>query len=152
MSDRDPGVPQALPRVVHLLGIRLGAEALDRIWLFPPLKQGRRESGLVAASCFIDARDEDGRRRVVTASYRAEVSGTGFRVEPLLREEGLAPAAILHRVVRGVLVRSGLELGEPREVELGGSPEALSELMDEFDVEIEEEPREAAGAEGAGAP
>ena len=148
MSTRDPGVPEALPRVVYLLGRRLGAEALDRIWLFPPLKQGRRESGLVAASCFIDARDEEGRRRVVTASYRAEITGTGLSVEPVLREEGLAPTAVLPRVVRGVLSRSGLDLGEPREIELGGSPEALRELMSEFDVEMDEEPR-VAGEAGA---
>jgi hypothetical protein len=137
---------------VYLLGRRLGAEALDRLWLFPPLKQGRRESGLVAASCFIEARDDEGRRRVVTASYRAEMTGTGLSLEPLLREEGLAPTAVLPRVVSGVRTRSGLELGEPREVEVAGNPEALRELMSEFDLEMDEEPELAEEPEVAQGP
>lgn len=140
MSTQDPGVPEALPRVVLLLGRRLGAKALDRLWLFPPLCQGRRESGLIAASCYVSEDGGRNRRRVVTASYRAEMSGGGLTVEPLLREEGMAPAEVLHRVVHGVRLRSGLELGEPREVEVGGSVEALDELMTEFQGLLPEEP------------
>jgi hypothetical protein len=140
LSDHDPGVPEALPRVVLLLGRRLGAESVDRLWLFPPLRQGRRESGLVAASCFVGEDGGRNRRRVVTASYRAEMSGGGLTVNPLLREEGMAPAEVLHRVVHGVRIRSGLELGEPREVDLGGSVEAMDEFMTEFEGLLPEEP------------
>ena len=143
MARGDPGVPDALPRVVLILGRRLGPETLDRLWLFPPLRQGRRESGLVAASCFVDGAAGNERRRVVTASYKAEVTGKGMTLDPILREEGEAPPEVLARVVNGVLRRSGLDLGEPREVEVAGDPVAFAGLLDEIGSDLSEEPSKA---------
>ena len=49
-NDAGPGVPEALPRTLAMVVARLGAERIDRLWIFPPLIRGRREWGLVAAS------------------------------------------------------------------------------------------------------
>ena len=51
-SSEDPGVPEALPRTLVHLRERLGAERVDRLWIFPPLRRGRRERGVVAVSLF----------------------------------------------------------------------------------------------------
>ena len=64
----DPGVPGALPRTLIRLRDRLGADSVDQLWIFPPVRRGRREQGLVAVSTFQE--DED-RRRMVTVSYNA---------------------------------------------------------------------------------
>ena len=103
-SGNDPGVPEAIPRVVRLVGRRLGPAAIDRIWIFPPLRQGRKESGLVAVSCFEPQEDQ---RRLVTASYVAERTGRGLTLEPSLLEEGAAPPDTLpHPPVLGSLLSS----------------------------------------------
>ena len=98
-----PGVPEALPRMVRLVGRRLGIAEIDRLWVFPPLKQGRRESGLVAVSCY---EVDEGTRRLVTASYVAERTGRGLVVEPAVQEEGSAPPETLPRVIAGVVYAS----------------------------------------------
>jgi len=136
-ADSGPGVPEALPRVVRLVGRRLGVAEIDRLWVFPPLKQGRRESGLVAVSCY---EANESTRRLVTASYVAERTGKGLVVEPAIQEEGSAPPDTLPRVIAGVVKRAGLELGDPREVPVEGEAEAFETLMGEFDpVLLEEE-------------
>lgn len=128
----DPGVPEAIPRTLVLLGERVGAEALDRVWIFPPLVRGRKEWGLIAASCFA----EDGRRRLVTARYVAERTGRGLTFEPDLTEEGLAPRDRFPRMIGGVVERAESELGDPREVELAGEPGRFEALMREFDPSL----------------
>lgn len=128
----DPGVPEAVPRTLVLLRDRVGAEALDRLWIFPPLVRGRKEWGLIAASCFA----EDGRRRLVTARYVAERTGRGLTFEPDVSEEGLAPQDRFPRIVGGVVDRAESELGDPREVELEGDPGKFEALMDEFDPSL----------------
>jgi hypothetical protein len=132
----DPGVPEALPRVIRMVGRRLGPEGIDRIWVFPPLRQGRRESGLVAVSCF---ETSDEARRLVTASYLAERSGQGLTVAPTLMEEGAAPPDTLPRIIAGVVKRADLSVGDPREVVIEGNEEAFDELMSEFDPALLEE-------------
>lgn len=128
--ESDPGVPEALPRLLDLLSRRLGAEAVDRLWIFPPLVRGRRESGVVAVSCFDG---EEGRRRLWTARYVAEETGRGVEFDASMDEEGSAPPDRLPAVMRGVVRRSGDEieaLGDPREVEIGADPAAFDALLE----------------------
>lgn len=139
MSRDDPGVPEAVPRVVRLLGRRLGPATIDRLWVFPPLKQGRRESGVVAASCFTEGEADEERRRLVTAGYLAERTGMGLTIDPVLREEGDAPPDVLPRIIAGVVSRAGLELGEPREVEIQGDSGHFEAFLDEFDPALLDE-------------
>lgn len=134
-NDLGPGVPEALPRVVQRVVHAWPVERLDRLWLFPPMIRGRKESGLVAASCRVVAAPDD-RRLLVTASYSAERSGTGLTLDVQMEEEGEAPADRLPRVMQGVVVRSGIQLGDATEVEIGGSADALAAWFDEVDEEL----------------
>ena len=124
----DPGVPEALPRAVKSVVERLGVESVDRLWLFPPLTRGRRESGLVAVSKFAGER-----RLLFTAPYTAERTGRGLYMDTSFREQGECPPDSLPRVMDGVDRRSGDDLGDPREVAIGGDVAAFDHLMDEFD-------------------
>ena len=126
----DPGVPEALPRTLVLARERLGAERVDRLWVFPPLRRGRREWGLVAASLFLDGEE---RRRIVTVAYTAERTGRSLTVDQAFHEEGDAPPELLPRVMEGVVRRAGEGYGEPREVEVGGDPLRFGALVGEFD-------------------
>jgi len=128
----DPGVPEAIPRTLQMMARRLGESEIDRLWVFPPLIVGRKERGLVAASCFT----EDGARRLYTAPYTAERTGTGLSVENGIAEEGQAPPDRLARVMQGVVRRSEMDLGEPRMVEIAGDPEKFMALLDEFDADL----------------
>ena len=128
----DPGVPEAIPRTLQMMARRLGESEIDRLWMFPPLIVGRKERGLVAASCFT----EDGARRLYTAPYSAERTGTSLLVENRIAEEGQAPADRLPRVMQGVVRRSDIDLGEPRMVRIAGDPEKLRALLDEFDADL----------------
>ncbi len=130
----DPGVPEAIPRTLQMMARRLGESEIDRLWVFPPLIVGRKERGLVAASCFTD----DGARRLYTAPYTAERTGTSLSVENGITEEGQAPPNRLARVMQGVVRRSEIDLGEPRMVEIAGDPEKLRALLDEFDADLME--------------
>jgi hypothetical protein len=129
-NESGPGVPEALPRTLRMLGDKVGAAKLDRLWIFPPLIRGRREWGLVTASAYTGWED---RRRLLSAPYVAERTGQGLSVVNDLEEQGEAPPDRLPRVMQGVVRRAGEELGEPREVVLEGSAEAFEELMKEFD-------------------
>ncbi len=130
MSESDPGVPEAIPRVLELLSERLGTERIDRLWIFPPRRRGRKEWGLVVASAFLD---DDDRRRLHTARYVAERSGQGLTFEPELAEEGTLPADRFPRVISGVVRRAEEDLGDPRSVEIAGDPTRLADLMDELE-------------------
>jgi len=131
-DEGDPGVPEAIPRTLRMMVRRLGDSEIDRLWVFPPLIVGRKERGLVAASCFT----EDGARRLYTALYSAERTGTSLSVENRIAEEGRAPADRLLRVMQGVVRRSEIDLGEPRMVQIAGDPEKIKELLDEFDADL----------------
>lgn len=126
----DPGVPEALPRTLVLARGRLGAERVDRLWIFPPIRRGRRERGLVAASLFLEGEE---RRRIVTVAWTAERTGRSLTVDQAFHEEGDAPPELLPRVMEGVVRRAGEAYGEPREVEIGGDPDRFAALVDEFD-------------------
>lgn len=126
----DPGVPEALPRTLVHARDRLGPERLDRLWIFPPVRRGRKERGLVAASLFLEGEE---RRRLVTVTYVAERTGRSLTVDRAFHEEGDAPPELLPRVMEGVVRRAGEAYGEPREVEIGGDALNFDALVDEFD-------------------
>ena len=130
----DPGVPEALPRVLIRLRDRLGVASLDRLWIFPPVRTGRREQGLVAVSVHLDEGAD--RRGMITVAYNAEHTGKGITVEPAFTHEGEATPDRFPRVMQGVVRRGGEEKGEPREVHIDGSPERFEELMEEFDADF----------------
>ncbi len=143
--DEDPGVPEALPRTLQHLRREIGAERVDRLWIFPPLRNGRRERGLVTASLYLD---EGERRRVITLAYLAVRSGLELEVRPTLSEEGDAPPELLPRVMEGVVRRAGENQADARQVVLEGDPEAFRELLEEFDPELlEPEPAAEPAAE-----
>ena len=133
ISRADPGVPGALPRTLIRLRDRLGADSVDQLWIFPPVRRGRREQGLVAVSTFQE--DED-RRRMVTVSYNAEHTGQGIAIEPVYTHEGDAPPDRFPGVLRGVVARAGTGKGKPREVSIEGSNQKFEELMEEFDADL----------------
>ena len=129
-KDADPGVPEALPRTLIRLRDRIGVENIDRLWIFPPVRTGRREQGLVAVSTFQEGEE---RRSMVTVSYDAEHTGKGITVEPSFTMEGEAPPDRFPGVMQGVVRRGGEEKGEPREVEIDASSKKFEELMEEYD-------------------
>jgi len=132
-TGEDPGVPEALPRtVVHARG-RLGTERVDRLWIFPPVRKGRKERGLVAASLFLEGNE---RRRIVTVAYSAERTGRSLTVDHVFHEEGDAPPELLARVMEGVVRRAGEAYGEPREVEIAGDAARFDALVEEFDPSL----------------
>ena len=128
-----PGVPEALPRTLARLGDRVGRARVDGLWIFPPLVKGRREWGLVVASCFTSGPE---RRSLVTARYQAERTGRGLDFDTDILEHGEAPPDRFPRMVDGVVRRSGLELGDPRRVEIGGAADAYHGLLAEFDPDL----------------
>jgi hypothetical protein len=154
-KDLGPGVPEALPRVVQRIAQAWPVERIDRLWLFPPLIRGRKESGLVAVSCRVEQMPDDApdvpgdRRLLVTVSYAAERTGKGLDLDVQIEEEGEAPADRLPRVMAGVVVRSGIQLGDAAEVEIGGDADALAAWFDEVDEELldPELPPRAVGAD-----
>lgn len=108
---------------------RLGAEKVERVWIFPPLVRGRKEWGLVAVSGL----SEDSSQRVLyTARYSAELMGTGSVFESEMTLAGAAPPDRLPRVMEGVVRRSDLPLGDPREVEILGDSERFRALVQSY--------------------
>jgi len=129
---KDSPVPEAIGRLLTLVGARIGAEAVDRLWLFPPLVRGRKEWGLIAVSCLTEDPEQ---RSVVTGSYAAELTGKGTVFEPEFISEGIAPPDRLPMVMDGVVRRSDLQLGVPREEDIGGDVEKFEDLLKEFGAE-----------------
>ena len=133
-SSRDPGVPEALPRVLIRVRDHFGSELIDRLWLFPPVRRGRREQGLVAVSTFLEGQE---RRAMVTVAYTAEHSGAGVSIETSFTQEGEAFPERFPAVMLGVVDRTRETPGEAREVEISGSGQKFEELMEDFDAWIE---------------
>ena len=122
----DPGVPEALPKTLAELRARVDPGTMDRLWIFPPLRRGRRERGLVAVSVYLEG---EARRSVLTASYSGERSGLDLTVESSFTREGDAPPEFLPRIMEGVVRRAGVGLGEPTQVEIDGDPERFEALL-----------------------
>ncbi len=133
-SSRDPGVPEALPRVLIRVRDHFGSELIDRLWLFPPVRRGRREQGLVAVSIFLEGQE---RRAMVTVAYTAEHSGAGVSIETSFTQEGEAFPERFPAVMLGVVNRTRETPGEAREVEISGLGQKFEELMEDFDAWIE---------------
>jgi hypothetical protein len=126
----DPGVPEALPRTLIRLRDQLGIEYIDRLWIFPPVRRGRRETGLIAVSLFQPGHE---RREVVTVAYSAEHTGKGVTVEPTFTGVGEAEPDRFPPVMQGVVRRAGEGSGEPREVQVEAEATRFEELMEEYD-------------------
>ena len=133
-SSRDPGVPEALPRVLIRVRDHFGSELIDRLWLFPPVRRGRHEQGLVAVSTFLEGQE---RRAMVTVAYTAEHSGAGVSIETSFTQEGEAFPERFPAVMLGVVNRTRETPGDAREVEISGSGQKFEELMEDFDAWIE---------------
>ena len=133
----DPGVPEALPRLLIRVRERLGVDVVDRLWIFPPVRRGRREQGLVAVSTLLTGED---RRVMITAAYTAEHTGRGVTFDVSFTQEGEAPPERFPSVMAGVVRRSGEGLGEAREVEILGSAEKFEQLLEEVDMDFFETP------------
>jgi hypothetical protein len=125
----DSPVPEAVGRLLASLGKRVGIESLDRIWIFPPLIRGRKEWGLIAVSCVTE---DPSQRHLVTGRYSAELTGRGMEFDEEFLTEGVAPPDRLHLVMDGVVRRSDLQLGVPREKEIGGDADAWEALLLEY--------------------
>lgn len=136
-KDADPGVPEALPRTLIRLREELGVERIDRLWIFPPVRNGRREQGLVAVGAF---QTDGDRRDMYTVAYRAEHTGKGVTVEPVLTHQGEAPPDRFPPVMRGAARRADEEGEEAREVDISGSAQKFEELMEEYDEVFIEAP------------
>jgi hypothetical protein len=119
-------IPDAPGRMLALLGAQLGIALVDRVWVFPPLVRGRKEWGLVAVSRLTL---DPSRRELVTGRYSAELTGGGVVFRPEVTWEGEAPPERMPRIMDGVVRRSGLHLGLPREVEIGGDSHRFEALL-----------------------
>jgi hypothetical protein len=119
-------VPEASGRLLALLGEQLGVPLVDRIWVFPPLIKGRREWGLVAVSLLTG---DPGRRELVTGRYSAELTGGGMVFHPEVSSQGEAPPERLPRIMDGVVRRSGLHLGLPREIRIEGDSQRFENVL-----------------------
>jgi hypothetical protein len=128
-SLRESPVPDAIGRLLAALEKRVGVDSMDKIWIFPPLVRGRREWGLVAVSCHTG---EPSQRTLVTGRYTAELTGTGPVFEPEFISEGSAPPERLPVVMDGVVRRSDLPLGVPKEMKIGGDVEVFAALLEEY--------------------
>ena len=74
-KSEDPGVPEALPRTLVATRNRFAPEDMDHLWIFPPLRRGRRERGLVAVSLTMDG--EERRRERLPIDHRRGAIGLG---------------------------------------------------------------------------
>jgi hypothetical protein len=126
----DPGVPEALPRTLVATRSRFAPEGMDHLWIFPPMRRGRREWGLVAVSLTLDGEE---RRRLVTVAYTSERTGAGLTLDQVFHDEGEAPPDFLPRIMEGVVRRAGDAFGEPRVVEIAGDAALFTALVEEFD-------------------
>jgi hypothetical protein len=108
---------------------------MDRLWVFPPLRRGRRERGLVAVSVFLE---DDERRSLLTASYVSERSGLDLTIDSTFTQEGDAPPDFMPRIMEGVVRRSGEGLGEPTEVEIDRDPERFETLLQGYQEDADQ--------------
>ncbi len=127
-ASADSPVPEAVGRVLQEIREKLGAERIDRVWIFPSLVRGRKEWGLVAVS---GRSIHSELHTLYTARYSAELTGEGSDFEMGITVEGEATPDRLPRVMDGVVRRSDLPLGDPVEVEISGNPETLDALVKE---------------------
>jgi len=99
-------------RVAQAVADAMPVPEVERIWLFPPVRQEDREWGTAVVARRVQA----GRLRVYTGSYglviRGRERGQG---QVALEEVGETPDDVLSDVIRGVQDRAG-EADEPSEI------------------------------------
>ncbi len=148
-AEDDPGVPDALGQALEALLEAAAGRRIETIWLFPPLRKGRREHGLLCAglgsaedrrNADPDA-DAEGPKRhlLVTLAYRAEETGQGVEFGSRFTEEGEAPPDRLPVVIEGVVRRADAGSGEPRTIRVEGDVARIDEIL----TELGREPRSA---------
>ena len=136
-----PGLGLGWNRVAQAVRERIPSEAIDRIWLFAPMRREEREWGTAVVACRIDG----DRLRIYTASYMMVIRGRERGQGKLSVEEvGDSPTDVVHEVIAGVLERSG-EVEPPVEI----APELWFPEPDE-PVSVEEQPAAAAEAPETG--
>ncbi|TVP58405.1 MAG: hypothetical protein EA351_03740 [Gemmatimonadales bacterium] len=153
-AEDDPGVPDALGQALEALLDSVSGRRIETIWLFPPLRKGRREHGLLCAGL---GRSEDApvadpdepvetlpiealeRHLLVTLAYRAEETGKGVEFGSRFTEEGEAPPDRLPVVIEGVVRRADAGSGEPRTIRVEGEEARIDEIL----TELGREPRSA---------
>ncbi|TVR60916.1 MAG: hypothetical protein EA422_13335 [Gemmatimonadales bacterium] len=136
MAGSDPGVPDSMPRALRALAAAVDPGRLDTLWLFPPLRSGRKETGVLAAGCLVAEPD---RRVLVTLAYRSEETGAGIEFNTAIHEEGEAPRDRLPRIMAGVVRRMDGAGGDPRRFDVEGDPARLDEVLAELDAEAARE-------------
>jgi hypothetical protein len=145
----EPGVPEAGPRALAELLARVPAERIDGVWRFPPLRKGRKESGLLVAALYLsdpealspenpspvtlDSDDPRARRILVTLAWRATETGKGVEFEAHFQEEGEAPVDRLPRVMEGVARRMDEGAGIPHYLFVGGNPNRIDTLRKDLE-------------------
>lgn len=99
-------------RVAAALAAQVPVTEIERIWLFPPVRQEAREWGTAVVARRVGA----GRLRVYTGSYGLVVRGRERgQGQVTVDEVGETPDAVLPDVIRGVQERAG-EAEYPEEV------------------------------------
>lgn len=135
--ERDPTL---LLAVLEGVARYLPTGSLDELWIFPPRRSGEIESVVLVATAFVP--DDAERRRILTAhltarrdELRKAARKRGAKpVEPIVVEQGEAPADRIGRVVDGVMRRLDEELAAlpPRPVRIGGEESRWEELIAEI--------------------
>lgn len=112
---RSSGQGMGWMRVAASVAEAVPREAIDRIWLFAPVRREEREWGTAVVS----RRTEDGRSRIYTASYLMIVRGRERgRGKVTIEEVGESPPEVVHEVIAGVQERAG-EPSPPTEIPPG---------------------------------
>lgn len=99
-----PGIGPGWTRVAQSLAGLMPPDAIDRVWLFAPIRRDEREWGTAVVAC----RTNDDRRRLFTASYLLVVRGRERgQGRVTVDEVGESPPAVVHEVIAGVQERTG---------------------------------------------
>jgi hypothetical protein len=99
-------------RVARAAAEAMPVAEIERIWLFPPVRQEDREWG----TAVVARRVVEGRLRVYTGRYALVVRGRERgQGQVVVEEVGETPDAVLPEVLRGVRARAG-EADDPVEV------------------------------------
>lgn len=117
---------------------RIAVEQIERLWIFPPHQGKIRETGLFVISTKAEDSGAKDTHALTTVRYTAESVKARLQVEESYSEEGWAPAERIDRVIAGVLARSGDEVSEPLEAEIGGSAERWQELLERFGIMLDQ--------------
>ena len=92
-------------RFLREIAEKIGAEAVEEVHLFPPIRQGGVESGVAIVAATAPCQ---GRHTVYSAHYRHTIKGRDRgKWEVDVTAEADAPLLTVDAVVRGVMKRAG---------------------------------------------